>query len=520
MKKVVKKKARSLLRVIFGRTTIVVALVLLQFAILFATFQIFSVYMGYLYSGFTIIGTIVTIYIINQDINPSFKLSWIMPIIVFPVIGSLFYIYFKLEIGTWAISKKLKILIGAQEELLKQDEEVYNNLAKSDHGEARLATYMNNYGKFPVYEGCEAKYFTSGEEKFEELKIQLEQAKEFIFMEYFILEEGLMWNSVLEILKRKVEEGVEVRVMYDGTCAIALLPYSYPKTLRKYGIKAKMFSPIRPILSSAQNNRDHRKILVIDGHTAFTGGINLADEYINEYERFGHWKDTAIMIKGEAVKSFTMMFLHMWNVEEKEIESNEKYVRTNICVDRPKEELGFVMPYGDSPLDDETVGELVYMDVINRAEHYVHITTPYLILDNEMLVALKFAAKRGIEVKIIMPHIPDKTYAYNLARTYYAELIIAGVEIWEYTPGFIHAKSFVSDDVRGVVGSINLDYRSLYLHFECAAYVYANPVVHDIETDFQKTLEKSMRITLEDCKKYNIFKKVYGRALRLLAPLM
>ena len=305
--------------------------------------------------------------------------------------------------------------------------------------------------------------------------------------------------------------------MYDGMCSLILLPYGYPKELEKKGIRCKMFSPIKPTLSTYQNNRDHRKIVVIDGRTAFTGGVNLADEYINAKVRFGHWKDTAVMIKGDAVTSFTMMFLQMWNVTEKEQDDYPVYLREPLPVEGGE---GYVLPFGDSPMDNEQVGEQLYLDILNQAEDYVHIMTPYLILDDEMENALCFAAKRGVDVTLIMPHVPDKLYAYLLARTYYPELIEAGVKVYEYTPGFVHAKEFISDDSKAVVGTINLDFRSLYLHFECAAYIYRNPVVLEIERDFQATITKCKPVTLEECRRYPFFKRAAGRALRLFAPLM
>ena len=301
-----------------------------------------------------------------------------------------------------------------------------------------------------------------------------------------------MWDSILDILKRKVQEGVEVRFMYDGMCSISLLPYNYPKTIRKYGIQCKMFSPIRPVLSTTQNNRDHRKICVIDGKIGFTGGINLGDEYINRKVRFGYWKDTAVMLEGDAVQSLTMLFLQMWNVTELKPDQYKRYV-TPMSAELHRE-LGFMIPYGDSPYDNEDVGEEVYFHILNHAKKYVHIMTPYLILDNEMLDTLTRAAKSGIEVCIIMPHIPDKWYAFAVAKTYYRELIEAGVQIYEFTPGFVHAKIFVSDNDTATVGTINLDYRSLYLHFECGVFIYNNPVVREIESDFLKTLEKCQRM--------------------------
>ena len=394
-------------------------------------------------------------------------------------------------------------------------------LAKISRSNANLAAYIENSGSYPVYGNTNVKYYPVGEEMFEDMKKELEKAKRFIFMEYFIVERGEMWDSILEILERKVQEGVEVRFMYDGMCCLVLLPYSYPRELRAKGLKAKMFAPIRPALSTYQNNRDHRKILVIDGHTAFTGGINLADEYINRKVRFGHWKDTGIMVKGDAVTSFTMMFLQMWNITEKEPEDYGRYLRDPEFFYPPELSMeGFVIPYGDSPLDQETVGELVYLDIINTARNYVHIMTPYLILNYELVQALQFAAKRGVETIIIMPHIPDKEYAFLLAKAHYEELIRAGVQIYEYTPGFVHAKVFTSDDEKAVVGTINMDYRSLYLHFECAAYIYRNEVIKDVERDFKETLAKSQVITLEECRHYPWYKKFAGRVLRLFAPLM
>lgn len=306
--------------------------------------------------------------------------------------------------------------------------------------------------------------------------------------------------------------------MYDGMCAINLLPYNYPQQLEKYGIQCKMANAVKPLLSTVQNNRDHRKICVIDGRVGFTGGINLADEYINKKVRFGHWKDTAVMLKGEAVQSLTMMFLEMWNVDSKKPEHYRKYLTPKRQGFR--RELGYVIPYADSPFDNENVGEEVYFHILNHARRYVHIMTPYLILDNEMITTLIRVAKSGVEVVIIMPHIPDKWYAFAVAQTYYKELIEGGVQIYEYTPGFVHAKVFVSDDDTATVGTVNLDYRSLYLHFECGAFIYNNSEIGKIELDFQRTLVKCHKVTLIEVKNRTMLTKVAGQVLRLVAPLM
>lgn len=522
-----KKKWGRYQRVIFGRTAFVILFILIQILVLFAAFNWLRDQLILIYGGFTLLSASVVIYIINRrQNNPVYQLAWVIPVLVFPVFGAMFYIFLQIQTGAKRIATRLDILIHSTGGYLRQDGVLLERLRQESRREAGLVQYMNGYGGFPIYDKTAVEYFPLGDDMFPRLKEELRAAKSYIFMEYFIIGRGRMWDEIMEILEEKAKEGVEVRVMYDGMCSLTLLPYGYPKKLEKKGIRCKMFSPVRPALSSYQNNRDHRKITVIDGHTAFTGGVNLADEYINEEERFGHWKDTAVMLKGAAVKSFLVMFLQMWNISERREESYEKYL------DAAKEDLsaevsppgcctgGYVMPYGDSPMDEETVGEHVYLDILNEAQDYVYIMTPYLILDSDMITALTFAAKRGVTVVIIMPHIPDKKYAYLLARSYYLELIQAGVKIYEYTPGFIHAKVFLCDDERAVVGSINLDFRSLYLHYECAAYIYKNDVAAVIKEDFADTLAKCQLITEEECMGYPLLKKAAGRVLRLFAPLM
>jgi cardiolipin synthase len=332
-----------------------------------------------------------------------------------------------------------------------------------------------------------------------------------------------MWGRILDVLTRKVEQGVEVRVMYDGMCEMSTLPADYFKLLRAKGIHAQAFSPIVPIVSSHYNYRDHRKILVIDGKVAFNGGVNLADEYINRIERFGHWKDTAVMLKGPAARSFALMFLQMWNMkpETKDADSEADYEKwLSLPAHEEDDAKGYVMPYCDCPLDEYKAGEAVYMDMLNRATDYVHIMSPYLILDGELETALCFAAQRGVDVKLILPGIPDKKVAYSLAKTHYLALHKAGVKIYEYTPGFVHAKVFVSDDIKAVVGTINLDYRSLYHHFECATYMYKTDCIADIEKDFQETLTKCRTVTSESIKNEKFSYKLIGGLAKMISPLM
>lgn len=514
---ILEKGKQGMFHVVFGRTVVVLLLLVLQVHILFVLGNFLESYMIYYVGGGTFLALMLILYIINRRDAPEMKIAWIIPVALIPVFGALLYVFVNAQLGARLMNRRLQKLVEDTRDYAKIDETTKSMLKKQDNAEANLAVYMEKKAGFPVYKNTKVTYFPLGEDKFRELVIQLEKAEKFIFMEYFIVDEGYMWNTILQILRRKVKEGVEVRFMYDGMCSISLLPYNYPKKLEAMGIRCKMFSPVKPVLSTYQNNRDHRKIVVIDGRTAFTGGVNLADEYINRKVRFGHWKDTAVMLQGEAVRSFTLMFLQMWEMTEREVEFR-KYL--DVSVPAVSYAPGYVIPYGDSPLDHEKVGEQVYLDIINRAEHYVHIMTPYLIPDQQLITALTFAAKRGVEVVIIMPHIPDKIYAFALAKTYYPELIEAGVQIWEYTPGFVHAKVFVSDDKRAVVGTINLDYRSLYLHFECGVYMYQVSEIQKIEQDMQNTLKKSQRIHLENCKREKLYMRVMGTLLRLFAPLM
>ena len=518
--KAVAKGRQGIFGVIFGRTAIVILLMLVQVALLFLGYGMLEGYAYYLNTAMQAVAVILVIYIINRRINPAFMLVWIMIILVTPVFGTLLYLFAELQPATKWINKKLQKMHTITEKYWTQNEVVLQNLQKESTAAANLAKYICSRAGFPAYQNTSVKYLCCGEDKMEELIKQLELAQDFIFMEYFIVERGYMWDTILEVLKRKAQEGVEVRFMYDGMCSIAHVPPNYPKEIEKLGIKCHIFSPIRPALSTLQNNRDHRKIVVIDGHTAFTGGINLADEYINQKVRFGHWKDNAIMVKGEAVRSFTLMFLEMWNVKK-----DEKREHFDRYLEVKQRRLfgggeGFVIPYGDSPLDDEQVGEQVYMDILYTAKKYVHIMTPYLILDYNMMTALTYAAKRGVEVIIIMPHIPDKWYAFVLAKSYYNELMDAGVKIYEYTPGFVHAKMFTSDDEKAVVGTINMDFRSLYLHFECAVLLYKNVEITSMEQDFQATLKACRQMHQEDYGKQPLVNRAAGKILRLLAPLM
>lgn len=509
---------KGLFRIVFSRTGIIFLLILIQFGMFLTTTYYLEAYSRYIYWILRVISVVVLIYIINERGNPAFKMTWILFVITFPVVGTIFYMYTKVQPGTHMIKYRLASLKIETDPYMAQDPEVVDALWASKSANANLSYYLSQKLGFPTYRNTEVKYFPLGENKFRNMVVELRKAKKFIFMEYFIVEEGYMWDTILDILIDKVQEGVEVRFMYDGMCAISMLPYNYPERLRRYGIKCKMANAMKPFLSTTQNNRDHRKICVIDGKVGFTGGINIGDEYINRKERFGHWKDTAVMLRGDAVQSLTMIFLQLWSVGERTSTNYRKYLTHKR--EELRREWGYVIPYADSPFDDENVGEEVYFHILNHAKKYVHIMTPYLILDNEMITTLTRVAKSGIEVVIIMPHIPDKWYAFAVAKTYYKELIEGGVQIYEYVPGFVHAKVFVSDDDTATVGTINLDYRSLYLHFECGVFIYNNSEIDKIERDFQQTLAKCHKVTLIEVKNRSMFTKITGQLLRMIAPLM
>ena len=511
-----KKGQKGLFHALFSRLGLILILLILQIGVLFGTFAKFEQFLPHFFGGTVLFSLIMVLFLLNSRHDPTAKITWLVIIMLLPVFGALLFLYTQSDVGHRALKKRMNQLIRQTKETIPQSEEVMDKLSEENGAVSSLARYIHRSGCYPVYDQTKITYFPMGENKFEEMLRQLEQAKHFIFMEYFIVDEGIMWGRILEILAKKASEGVDVRVMYDGTCEFSTLSRDYPKRLKKLGIKCKVFAPLTPFVSTHYNYRDHRKILVIDGHTAFTGGVNLADEYINRIVKYGHWKDVAIMLKGEAVKSFTLMFLQMWNVDEKDMDYSQ-FLNYPVS---PVQTKGYVIPYGDCPLDDDKVGERVYMDILNRAQSYVHIMSPYLILDSEMETAIKFAAERGVDVKIMLPGIPDKAVPYALARTHYASLLQSGVEIYEYTPGFVHAKIFVCDDKEAVVGTINLDYRSLYHHFECAAYMYDVDCIHEIEKDFRATLKKCRRVTKKTMKNDTVSRKIMGVVMKAVAPLM
>lgn len=475
-------------------------------------------YSVYLSLVLNLISIGMVLYLINKEENASYKISWIILILMLPIFGGLFYLFF----GDKRPSKKLRNKLNLTHQMYRNDYiqklHIIKELKQMDKRDAQISQYILKQSDFPIYDKTLTTYYPVGEVMFQDMLEELERAEHFIFLEYFIIDEGYMWNTILDILVKKAKQGVDVRLIYDDVGSIFLLPKGYDKKMEALGIRCLPFNPFLPFFSLVLNNRDHRKILVIDGHTAFNGGINLADEYINQKKRFGHWKDTAVKLKGEGVWSFTLMFLEIWAAFKPVDVDITKFSPYAYKKERFESD-GYVQPFGDSPLDNEKLGENIYTEIINAAKDYVYIFTPYLILDDEMKSSFCLAAKRGVDIRIVTPAIPDKKMVYRLTRSNYAALLKAGVKIYEYTPGFLHAKSFVSDDRVAVVGTINLDYRSLYLHFECGTFMYHCKAVMDLKKDALKTMKLSKEI-----KEYQIKSGLTGRIaeafLRFVSPLV
>ncbi|WP_130806242.1 cardiolipin synthase [Senegalia massiliensis] len=506
-------------KILLNRILVIGISILAQLLVLIWAILKFQDYFVVFYAVSIVISIGVVLFIINDPINPAYKIAWIIPILLFPIFGGLFYILFGGNKVNKRDKKRMKFIEHKMKQCLPPDRDILKEIELIDKDAMNQCSYLQNSAYVPAFKNTFTEYFPIGELKFKRLKEELKKAKEFIFLEYFIISEGKMWDEILEILKEKASEGLDIRIIYDDFGCVLTLPYGYDKKLESMGIKCAIFNPLIPVLSPKLNNRDHRKIAIIDGHTGFTGGINLADEYINVIDRFGHWKDSAIMIKGDAVWSLTVMFLSMWDYINGIDEDFNKFKKEKVHIDY-KEQKGYIQPFTDNPLDDETVGEITYLNLINKAKDYIYITTPYLIIDNEMVVALTSAAKAGIDVKIITPHSPDKWYVHAVTRSFYKLLIEKGIKIYEYTPGFIHSKNFIVDDNYGVVSTINMDYRSLYLHFECGVWMYKTDSIYYMKKDFLDTLEFCKEITYEEATDIKLHRRLGRSILRAFSPLM
>ena len=509
---------KKVLKFLFSRLVIFSLLIALQLFFLIFLLIKFSEGTIFIQMALEIISLVVVIWLVNKRDNPSYKLAWVIVVLAFPLLGGVFYLMW----GNKGIHGKKARKITNYYQLMKsqavQLPELTEEAAQLKESHRRMIHYLAHTSGFPVCKHTQVEYFPLGEDKFVRLKEELKKAKHFIFMEYFIIQEGKMWNPIFEILKEKVKEGVDVRFMYDDLGCIQTIPGNYYMQMALAGIKVSVFNPFRPQFNMQMNYRDHRKICVIDGNVGFTGGINLADEYINAYPKHGHWKDTAVMLTGDAVWNLTQMFLQLWEFScgEEGKEKDHSLYKPTLS---PSSD-GYVQPFGDSPLDFDNVAENAYLQIINTASRYVYITTPYLILDNEMITALTVAAKSGIDVRIITPHIADKWFVHIVTQSYYRQLLEVGVRIFEYTPGFIHAKMFVSDDDVAIVGTTNMDFRSFYLHFECGVAFYNSSVIPKVKEDIENTLAVSQEITLETIKSYPFHRRIAAAFLKMFAPLM
>ncbi len=471
-----------------------------------------------------ILALVFVLYIINKNDRPSTKLNWILIILILPIFGVPFYLSCGEGVPTRKMKKKLE---RAKQENDRRVKEICGGVkAEAPTTRAQgIERYLLDYAGYPAFQEGSVTYYESGEKLFPALKAELKNAKKFILLEYFIIAHGKMWGEILKILLQKAEEGVQIRIIYDDFGCMTTLPPGYERYLESLheNIRAMAFNQVVPVFALRMNNRDHRKIVVVDGKAGFTGGINLADEYIGECRRFGYWKDTAVKVTGDGVRSFTVMFFYLWNAFRKDKEDIGKYIlspvnKDMVCPNPSKTGL-VIQPFDDSPLDGRSVGESVYVDMINRAVRYVYICTPYLLPDETLRTALRRAAERGVDVRIITPGIPDKKTVYRLTQANYGVLLESGVKIYEYLPGFIHAKSLVCDDESAVVGTINFDYRSLYLHFEDGVYFSGCQAVLDVKRDCEETFAVCKQCTKENTKR-GIFGRLIDSILRVFETLM
>ena len=507
---------KKLLYFLCHRSVVVAVSLMAQIAVLVLMIVKFSENFTQFYWICIFVSFLAAIGIVSNRSDPAYKIVWLVLILPFPVFGGMIYMLLGGNRHPRWLQRAMHVVDEKMVHTLKGDFKA-DMLIKVGEEAAFQARYLERRAHCPVYDKSRAEYFSIGEDCYERMLAELKKAKRYIFLEYFIIQEGKMWNGILEILKDKAAQGVDVRVMYDDMGCMFTLSKNYREELETLGIQCCVFNRFVPVMSLHLNNRDHRKICVIDGTVAFTGGINLADEYINQREKYGHWKDSGIMVEGDAAWSMAVMFLTLW---DRALQLEEDYEQFRPQPFDVPDAAGYVQPYTDSPLDYETVGQTVYLNMISKAEKYIYITTPYLILDTATNTALCNAAKAGVDVRIITPHIPDKKSVFHVTRAHYPPLLEAGVKIYEYTPGFIHAKNFVVDDQFATVGTVNLDFRSLFLHFENGVWMCQTPCIQDIKEDFLQTQKKSEKISLRRSRRLNVLVQFHRSVLRLFAPLM
>ncbi|MCF0238047.1 MAG: cardiolipin synthase [Sphaerochaetaceae bacterium] len=509
---------RKLLKFLTGRAVWTCLFFLFQLAFFFGAFYYIDNAYGVSILNWTL-GVVFAVMVFVGDGAVEYKLSWVFFILIAPFFGTGMYLLF-------GNGKRRRVLKRTDAYKSTEDLSLINGVPKAinisesrlSNEEERLANYIRFIGQGEVYDNTQSFYYSVGDLVFEPMLQAIKDAKSFIFLEYFIYEKGYFWDSILEVLKKKVQEGLDVRLMYDDIGSIGTLPGRYWKTLQKYGIKAIAFNSAKPRLKPTFNYRDHRKMCIVDGNIVFSGGINIADEYINKKKRFGHWKDNAFMLKGSGVWNYTVMFLRLWDLacpSKYYVNDFSPYVPTLIC-----NSDGLVQSFGDSPLDDFNVAENAYIHILNTAKDYVWITTPYLAIDSPMTNALILASQSGVDVRIITPAIPDKKSVYALTKSNYSILLKNGIRIFEYSPGFIHSKMFVSDDNKAIVGTINMDFRSFFLHFECGTVFYDSGTVLDVKKDFDETLPLCKEVNLNSSRKLSLKMRFVGYLAKLLSPML
>ena len=497
---------------IVNRVTVTVVLVALQIIWLAWAFWAFTAGRVWINGLLNALSLFIILYLVRKDENSAYKVGWIALIGFLPLLGGALYLAF----GNKRPAKRLRLKMQAVDDAHKKDLAPQpENTAGLDARALGQCRYLERYGPYPAWQNTRTQYFACGEAMYPQLLADLEKAEKTIFLEFFIVSAGQMWDGVEKILRRKAAQGVDVRLIYDDFGSLLGLPADFVIRMERAHIRCIPFNPVVPLLSLVMNHRDHRKIVVVDGNVAYTGGVNLADEYINAEQRFGYWKDAAIRLEGAAVWNFTVMFLNVWNAFRPQETDYTAFAPTRL----PAVQDGVVQPYADSPLDEEPLAETVYLDILSQAQRYVYIYTPYLAVGEEMMDALKNAAKRGVDVRLILPGIPDKKLVFRLSRSYYLPLLRAGVRIYEFAPGFLHAKCYVSDDRVAVVGSINMDYRSLYHHFECGTLLFHNSQIAALRKDVERTLPQCREIMRSDCRT-NLPGTALDSVLRLLSPLM
>ena len=505
----------KILKIILDRVTFILLAAILQIYISLSIYNWFGDNLTWIETVVRIISIFIVLAIVKNSRHLSSDIMWIILIVALPIPGTVLYLFLGANLFT---SRRFNLINDMTQDAARyyvQDENVLNELEKKSHEFKGQFNYISRHAGYPFYRNTGLKYYGFGQDGFPEMLKELKKAEKFIFLEYFIIEEGKMWNSIVEILEEKAKNGLDVRVMYDDFGSFFTLSKSYTRKLEEKGIKVLSFNRINPYLSIILNHRDHRKIMIIDGKVAFSGGINLADEYINVKKRFGVWKDNIIKVTGEAVWSYTVMFLTHWNALRNEDKTFLSFKTTSI----KGRNDGYIAPYGETPLDDEITAQNIYMSILHQANDYCYISTPYLVIDTDMINTLILAAKSGVDVRILTPGIPDKKIVNMITKSYYSQLIHGGVKIIEYTPGFNHSKVFVADAIIATVSTINLDYRSLYLHFENGTYIYHSKVIKDIKNDLVEAMNEGHEITLQECQN-GLIKTFLLALLRLIAPLI